>query len=280
MKYIKLKILMVLLASAWLMACEDEEAKVTFKGATPPVLTVSATSDQVLQKDKAGYNSLQFDWTNPEYEFSNGSNTQDVTYTLEVDTVGSNFSNPKKVALGFTNSLSKNFKVSELNSSLSGLELKDDLLHNFEFRVKAALVNGNGAVYSNAVAVKVSTYLDVVYPVPAKLFLTGAATPKGWMAGGDVPDGTQELTKINAYTFQIASIHMKASSPYLFVPVYGNWDHKIGFPGEKEKNSPLSDRFSPDGDGRTANDLLSPSDEKDYKITVNFKTGKYTFEAL
>jgi starch-binding outer membrane protein SusE/F len=272
MTYYKLKIFStILLAAACLFACEEEGDKVFFQGGSSPVLTVSTTEDVVLNKSQENFNSLQFQWTNPSYEFSNGISTQDVYYTLEVDTAGSNFSNP--VSIPITKELATSFKVKDLNAKLSGLELKDFVPHDFEFRVKASLANGSVPVYSNVVGLTITTYLDVIYPVPARLFITGAATPKNWMGGGDAPEPTQEFTKVNAYTFVIESLEINPSSGFLFVPVYGDWSAKYGFTGAAGANSPKGDSFKPDG-----NDFMSPAEGKAYKITVNFKTGKYSFE--
>lgn len=259
--------------STLFFACENEDDKVTFTGGTAPVLTASNTSNLVLEKSKENYNSLQFSWTNPQYEFSNGTNTQDVYYTLEIDTTGSGFTNPKKISISVPRDLSKSFTVKDLNNSLSGLELKDFQSHPFEFRIKSTLASNSVPLYSNVVKINITTYLDVVYPVPAKLYITGGATPKGWMGGGDAPAAEQEFTKINPYTFQISSLEMKGGQPFLFVPVYGNWDNKYGFTGAKEANNVNGDSFKPGGE-----DFKAPAATKAYKITVNFKTGKYTFE--
>lgn len=261
------------MAGVFLLACESDVDKVIFKGGTPPVLTVSSTDDLVLDKAQEDYNSLQFHWTNPNYEFSNGTNTQDVIYTLEIDTAGSNFSNPKSVALNFTRDLFTNFSVKSLNTALSGMELKDYVPHNFEFRVRAALPGGAVPVYSNVVGVTITTYLDVVYPVPDKLFITGGATPAGWMGDGAAEVPAQQFEKINPYTFVINSLQINANSGFLFVPVYGNWGSKYGFTGTKEENNPMGDTFMPGGE-----DFKSPPEAKAYKITVNFKTGRYSFE--
>lgn len=273
MKFFESKIIYLLVVSIALLSCESEIDKVFFEGGTEPVLTSSSTDEIVLTKATEDYRSLQLQWTNPEYGFSNGVNTQDVFYTLQIDTVGSDFSNPKMNSLSFTKDLSTNFTVKDLNAALSALELSDYVPHNFEFRVKAALTNDNATLYSNAVQIMITTYLDVVYPVPDKLYITGAATPKGWMGSGDPAEPGQEFTKINAYTFEISSLEIKASSPFLFVPVYGNWDNKYGFTGEKEKNNPNGDSFKPGGE-----DFISPATAGTYKIIVNFKTGKYSFE--
>ncbi len=258
-----------------LISCDKSENRVTIKGGTPPVLSVSSTADLVLLKSQESFNSLQFQWTNPNYEFSNGVNTQNVFYTLQIDTTGSNFTNPKIVTLGFTNSVNRSFTVKDLNSSLSALELKDFVPHNFEFRIKATMASGSVPIYSNVVKIKITTYLDVIYPVPARLFITGAATPASWQAGNgsEAVPPNQEFTKLNSYTFVIPSLQLNASSGYLLLPVYSSWAAKYGFTGEKEKNNPTNDSFKPDG-----SDFLSPSAAKAYKITVNFKTGKITLE--
>jgi hypothetical protein len=273
MKYLKSKINYLVLASLCLLSCEKEEDRVTFKGGNSPVLVSSSTSDLVLTKEKADYSSLQFQWTNPEYEFSNGANTQDVLYTLEIDMEGADFSSEKRIAIGITRDLSTNFTVRQLNNTLSVMELEDYVPHGFEFRIRANLSNGSVPVYSNVVKINVTTFLDVVYPVPDKLFITGGATPKGWMAGGDAPEASQEFTKINTYTFQITGLVMAANGPFLFVPVYGNWDNKYGFTGAKEANNVNGDSFKPGGE-----DFKAPSASKAYKITVNFKTGRYSIE--
>lgn len=267
-----IKIIYFLLTVMSLLACEKEEDRVTLKGGRAPVLYASSTDDLVLTKANENYSSLQFQWTNPDYEFSNGANTQDVYYTLEIDTAGADFSSEKGVAISFTRDLFTNFTVKQLNTTLSAMELKDFQPHVFEFRVKATLSNGSVPLYSNVIPITITTYLDVVYPVPAKLYITGAATPANWMGGGDPPLASQEFTMTNSYTFEL-SLPLNASSGFLFVPVYGNWDNKYGFTGEGMKNNPMGDTFVPGG-----NDMVSPATAKTYKITVNFKTGRYTIE--
>lgn len=273
MKNIKTLLFYLLFFVFGLFSCEKDEDRVIFLGGTASVLSSSTTSDVVLTKATEKYNSLQFQWTNPNYEFSNGVNTQDVYYTLQIDTAGSNFSNPKIIGLTFNKDVYRSFTVRELNNTLSGLELKDFAPHNFEFRVMSTLANNSVPVYSNVVKIKITTYLDVVFPVPAKLFITGAATPKDWMGGGDAEVASQRFTKVNSYTFVLDGIQIKASSEFLLVPVYGNWDNKYGFTGDGTKNNPNGDTFKPSG-----NNFISPAATKAYKITVNFKTGKYSFE--
>jgi len=270
-----IKYLVFFLGALLVLSCEKEETRVTFLKSSPPELAASSTADLVLNKAQENFSSLQFQWTNPKFEFSNGVNTQSVSYVLQIDEAGKNFGSAKQVALGFTNAVSKSFTVRELNTTLAGLELADLVAQNFEFRIKGTLANNSVPVYSNVVKIKITTYLDVVFPVPARLFITGAATPASWQSGsGSEPvPPNQEFNKTNAFTFVINSLQLNASSGYLLLPVYSSWAAKYGFTGEEEKNNPTNDSFRPDG-----NNFLSPATAKAFKITVNFKTGKITLE--
>ncbi|MGC4023525.1 MAG: SusE domain-containing protein [Cyclobacteriaceae bacterium] len=258
-------------------SCTSDETKVTYLGGTAPVLTVSDTASLVLTKAQENYNSLQFSWTYPNYKFSNGASTQDVFYTLQFDSVGANFANPGTLA--FTNSLSNAFFVKDLNNALGTLQYKDYVQHKFEFRVKATMASGSAVYYSNVITMKITTYLDVVYPVPDNLYITGSATPGSWQAGSgssEVVPPNQQFTKVNSYTFQIDALQLTfngtadGDNGFLLLPVYGSWSAKYGFTGSKHGNNGLGDSFEPNG-----NDF-SPPPTGNYKIVVNFKTGKYT----
>jgi starch-binding outer membrane protein SusE/F len=275
---IKTWLLLAFSLVVWI-ACEKEGDKITLLGGTEMVLDVSSKTDLVLTKTQENFNSLQFQWTSPEYKFSNGVNTQDVNYTLQIDKDGGDFTGAKVVNLDYKKLATVSFKVKDLNNALAGLELTDGVPNIFQFRVKSTLANRNSPVTSNVVKIKISTYLDVVFPVPAKLYITGPAAPEltsngdGWMDAGETEVISQKFTQINAYTFVINSLQINGGKQFLIVPVYGNWDNKYGFTGEEAKNIANGDSFKPGG-----NNFLAPPISKAYKITFNFKTGKYTFE--
>jgi starch-binding outer membrane protein SusE/F len=266
-------------AAIVLLSCEKADTKVTFLGGTAPVLTASSTSPLVLMQNQSAYSSLQFQWSNPGYTFSNGVNTQDVYYTLQIDTVGSNFTNPNMVTLPFTGNVSTSFTVKGLDDALAGLQLTDYTPHNFAFRIMATLasngtpVEGGVPVFSNVVPITISTYLDVIFPVPANLYITGSATAKSWMAGGDAPVVSQQFTKVNPYTFVLSNFPIIGGQEFLLVPVYGDWTNKYGTVGANDTNNVSGDAFVPAG-----NNFLAPPTSKSYTITVNFKTGKYSIQ--
>lgn len=254
---------------ALLFGCEKKDKLVVYENGTAPVLTASKTSSMVFEKANADSNALTFSWTNPDYSFNTGISSLNVNYLLEIDTTGSNFTNPSRAQVAISSDLSKTFTVKELNTLLNGMNLNFGTAHQVEFRLTATLMNSSVPLYSNVIKITITPYLDTKYPVPSKLYIIGSATPGGW--DNPVPD-SQEMTLINAYTYQI-TIALSAGNSYLFIPVNGSWGAKYGFDGDNNKNSTSGDNFKPEG-----GDILAPSTSGVYTITVDFKTGKWTVQ--
>jgi hypothetical protein len=219
--------------------------------------------------------TLRLNWTNPNYRFTTGVSSQDVTYLIQIDLEGANFNSSKKYEKVVARDLVLNFTTAELNTALLAMDLPENVAHKLEVRVIASLMNNSVPFVSNVLRMTVTPYLDVVFPVPANLYITGAATPGNWMGGGDPELLSQKFTKISSSEFQISSLNMKASQGFLLVPVYGNWSNKYGFTGAGLGNNPDGDNFRPDG-----SDFVSPGVAGNYRINVSFKTGKYTFTKL
>ena len=75
-------------------SCEKEENRIYYEGGTASVLTASATVVS-LEPGQESNTALLLNWTNPDYQFTSGISSHDVTYTLEMDTMGANFSSSK-----------------------------------------------------------------------------------------------------------------------------------------------------------------------------------------
>jgi starch-binding outer membrane protein SusE/F len=273
MKNIFKRLLVLVVATSFLYSCEKDENQVIFEGGTNPVLKASSTSSMVLDINNKNATAVRFDWTNPDYSFNTGLSSQNVTYTLEIDTVGSNFTNPKRVQKAISNDLSVTLTVGELNSLLLGAEWLEAISHNFQIRIKSSLEGGTVPLYSNVIAITVTPYLDVLYPVPNALYITGSATPASWQCGCNEPELlSQKFTKVSSSRFEL-TIELSANNSYLFLPVYGSWSAKYGFTGGGNTNNVNGDNFKPEG-----NDIKAPGTTKPYKITVDFKTGKFTLQ--
>ena len=99
MKTIGYKLFFLAVFGFLLSACKKEEAKVIFQGGTAPVLTASVTDSIPLSFVNASQTAITLSWTNPNYMFNTGISSYDVTYLLEIDTMGANFTNPSRASL-------------------------------------------------------------------------------------------------------------------------------------------------------------------------------------
>ena len=260
--------------AAMFLSCSKDENKDFYEGGTAPVLTASSTSALTLTLANKNNVAVTFTWTNPNYQFTTGISSQDVFYTLQIDTTNSNFTNPGKAEIAISKDLSYAITVGDLNTKLLAMGLLENVPHNVEFRIKSTLINSSEPLYSNVVKIVITPYLDVVYPVPANLYITGSATPASWQCGcGEPPLASQTFTKVNSSKFQITLV-LSAGNSYLFLPVYGSWAAKYGGTGaSNNSNNVNGDAFKPNG-----SDLLAPAVTKSYTITVDFKTGQFTVQ--
>ena len=266
------------------VSCKKEENKVTYDGGTNPVLSSTApTSTLTLAKANESNTWNIFSWTNPAYKFNTGSSSQDVTYTLQIDSVGSNFTNPNIQEVSISKDLSNTITVKQINTVLAKLQLKEDQPHNIEVRVKSSLANNSAILYSNALKFILVPYLDVVVTLPENLptagsnngdlFLVGDASPGGW--NNPVPVPTQKFTRTSSTTYEL-TIALVGGKEYLMLPKNGDWGNKYAVTDKNLQG------LSSGGDfGANKNDNFpGPSASGNYKIVVDFKTGKFSVTHL
>ncbi|MEP7165287.1 MAG: SusE domain-containing protein [Ferruginibacter sp.] len=252
------------------ISCKKDENKVFYEGGTNPVLSASATGPFVLDILQKNDPLLTFTWTNPDYHFTTGLSSQDINYTIQIDSAGKNFSSPGLAEIAVPNDLSKLITVGELNAKLLAMGIIENTTGDAEIRLKSAFSNGAGVLYSNIIKITATPYLDVIWPVPANLYITGSATPASWQCGCGEPELlSQKFTKVSSSKFEL-TIKLNGANSYLLLPVYGSWSHKYGGLGANNSNNVDGDNFKPEG-----GDLLSPPTTRIYKITVDFKTGKF-----
>ena len=263
---------------AVLVACKKDENRIYLEGGTPPVLTASSTGPMVLAIGNAANNAIRFDWTNPNYKFTTGINSQDVSYTLQIDTTGSNFTNPRMQEVSISKDLSKTFTVKELNSlfGVSKLNLVENRPHNVEFRLKASLGGNAGALYSNVIKMVITPYLDVAVPVPTTgaLWATGDAFASGWANPlGNPYDVSQKFTRISNTLYELV-VDMPGGGNYKILQDNGRWDtqyHMLS--GGSWSAGSFEKKDSDPG-------FPGPPTAGKYKITVNFITGTYTVQKI
>ena len=260
-----------------LWACTKDETKVYYKGGTAPVLSAtpntSGTSISLVYADAANQ-AISLQWTNPNYQFTTGVSSQDVIYTVEIDTTGSNFSNPSRKQIVVPQGLTFTILESELNDyMLNQLALQPAVQHALEFRVISTLTGGTLTLTSNVVKLTATPYTippKITPPSTGKLYITGSATPGNWMGGGDPELVSQRFTQISPTLYEII-VPLSGGNSYTFVPLYGNWDNKYSIATKNDPNEIFGGDFQVGG-----NDILAPPASGNYKIDVDFQRGKFT----
>ncbi len=264
----------LILSGIW--SCKKEENRVIFKGGTTPELTASKSDSIPLSFITKDNEAIQLSWTNPNYQFNTGISSLNVNYTIEIDTVGANFTNPNKQVISLGTDLSKSLTQSTLNDYLlNQLLLDTGMTHNIEIRVTSSLVGGAKPLVSNSLSFKVSPFVippKVQPPTTGHLYLVGDATDGGW--NNPVPLPTQEFTKIDGLHFEI-TVSLTGGKQYLFLPLNGDWGHKFACKKTADQ-SPNGGDFGFDFSDNFPGPLVSGN----YKIEVDFQRGKYTVTKL
>jgi len=261
-------------------SCKKEESQIVFEGGSAPALAAASITPQVLLKVNENNTANTFTWTNPNYKFSTGTSSQDVTYTLQIDTTGANFTSPHIGEKVVTKSLSAPLTVKELNTILLGtMLLQEDMPHNLEFRIKSSLGSLTTALYSNVIKQIVTPYLDVVVTLPkdlptpnandGSLFLVGDATQGGW--NNPVPVPSQKFTQTSSTTYELTTT-LIGGGQYLMLPKNGDWGNKYAVASNTLAGLNAGGAFG----ANLSDNFPGPATTGLYKIVVNFKTGQFT----
>lgn len=266
----KLALISLLIA---LFSCTKKENKIFFEGGTAPVLSASKTGTVALSFANKDKEAIKLSWTNPDYKFTTGTSSQTVSYQIEIDTTGANFTNPGKKVLSVGSVMSLSLSQNELNDYLlNQLQLAVGIPHNIELRVKSSLINGTVPLYSN-----VLKFTTIPYAIPPKveppangtLWITGDAAPSGWSNPLGTPyDVGQKFTKISNTLYEL-TLSMPGGGGYKLIQQQGDWNSQYhmlaggtweGGDFEKQNSDPA---------------FPGPPTAGKYKITVDFQRGKF-----
>jgi starch-binding outer membrane protein SusE/F len=258
-----------------ILSCKKEENKDYLLNGAAPVLTASFNAAN-LAFANADNLALNLTWTNPNYQFTTGVSSQDVSYLIEIDTTGSNFTNPQRQSIAVSKDLGQAFTGSQLNNYLLNELLAPGIPHNLEIRLKASLSNSAATLISNVVKLTATPYSippKVALPTTGQLFLVGNATPGGDATGWNnpVPVPSQQFTQISPTLYQII-IPLIGGKEYLILPLNGDWGHKYAVPDKTAAGLSSGGDFGFD----KSDNFPGPSASGTYKIQVNFQTGKFS----
>lgn len=253
-------------------ACKKVENKIYLESSTAPVFTASTTTVRLEPGEEANV-ALVLRWTNPDYKFTSGPSALDVSYLLEIDTVGANFKSAAKYSATISKDLVKSFTVFELNGILGNtlqLQLDPRRNYNLEARITAS-ANGSAKLVSNKISFTARPFPPppkVATPFANELFIVGGATPGGW--NNPVPAPAQKFTRISSTKYEIV-VNLTADY-YLLLPQNGSWNNKYavadnGIPGLGNGG---------DFGYNLSKDIPAPSTPGTYKLTFDFQLGKFT----
>jgi len=274
----KLLFLTVTMLALAVVSCRKEENRIFLEGGTAPTLTSSRTGTLPMSFATQDQQILTLNWTNPDYHFTTGVSSQDVTYTIEFDTTGANFTNPKKQQVTVARETTRTFTVGQINDyMLNQLMLDSTKTHNIEVRVVSS-IGGAAPLYSNVIKfTNVKPYAippKVDPPTNETLWVVGNAfLSPDWANPIPAPyDVVHRFTKVSKTLYEL-TVQMKGGGNYKLIQENGVWGtqyHKTTGTwegGEFEKKD-----ADPGFDGAPTAGT--------YKITVNFQTGKYTVVKL
>ena len=272
MKYIIKPFLLILIASLAFWSCKKDEKKVFFEGGTPSVLseTLNAPGAMVFQLASANVPVFNFKWTNPNYKMNTGVSSQDVTYTIQIDTLGSNFSNPKMGEFSYSSVYSTTLTVNDINDVLvnnTKMKLKSLIPHNLQIRLKTT-IGSAVPLYSNVLSYTITPYVDPNIPT---LYITGSGTADDWT---NTPSPVQKFNYISDLTFEII-MHFKPGGQYKFLTKFGQWQPQYG--GAPAMGGTL--KVNPGG-GNDPDAIDTPAVEGDYKITVDLDANTFAIVKL
>ncbi len=269
-----------LLLSFTAIACKKVENKVYFEGGTAPVISANTTAVRLEPGEEAN-EAIRFNWTNPNYRFTTGISSQDVNYTLEIDTVGGNFNSGKKFSTVIAKDLSITYTVDQLNKILGNtmlLQLDPRRTYNLEARVISSIGNTVKLTSSNKVTFTARPFPPppkTALPVNNEIWLVGGASPGGWnnpLVGGFLT--SQKFTRRSSTLYDL-TINLAANDGYLILPVMGSWSTKYCLEnGVDRPTTTTGGDFVFKSSG--GQDFLSPTPAGTFKITLNFQTGKFT----
>ncbi len=257
-------------------ACDKVDDLPSYGAGTAPVLTASTSSIAPAPTDSNNV-VVTFSWTFPNH----ATDSSNIKYVVEIDSVTKNFSNPyRKTVMGV---LSAEIIAKDLNSFLVGKNYAFNVPVSMEARVISSYANNNERLISNSVALSVTPYKVppvVAFPTGGKLWANGGALPWSWTGAPPVPES--EFSRLDEERwggiFELAS-----DNQFLVLSQNGGtnpYDQKYAVPSNLVPTITEGGdfRFYPPGAG--GDNFKSPVAGGWYTMIMNFQTGKFTIASF
>ena len=278
MKKILQSLIYLSFALVFFASCEKDEVRDTFEGGTAPVFTASVKDSIGLNYNTEADKAVTLSWSNPNYKFASGVSSQNVSYTLEIDTAGANFNGPYKRTVSISQDLSVTYTQKAFNILISDLKVKPGKVAQLEIRVTASLGSTATNLTSNKLTFKVLPYAPppkVPVPTAGTLWVTGSAFASGWSNPMVAPYNTTQRFRrdaTNPLLYIIDNVTFNASGFYKLIQTQGVWGTQYRpAPTDVNNVDPLAGEF----EKRDADPGFKSPGAGNYKVEFNFQTGKY-----
>jgi len=261
-------------------SCKKQETIVSFIGGTAPVLSQFKDTIPLHATDSA-LTAIDVSWSNPNYQFSNGTSSLNVSYYVEFDTVGANFTSPNMVQIQVNNNLDTSFNEYTLNSLVANkLGLKDSIPHHIQVRVISFVTGYQNAANNLTMTSNLSSFVCTPYAPPpppplitppstGTLFIVGSATPGGWPPLTN-NQSVEQFTQVSKTEYKI-TIQLTGGGEYKLVATPGKWVEQWSDAVTDDPTEVNGGPFVLNG-----NNSLAPAATGVYDIDVNFMTGMFT----
>jgi len=258
-----------------LTSCQKQETQIYYEGGTTPVLSANLSDTIALVPVDSLNSAITFSWTNPNYIFSDGISSQNVTYNLQIDTVGANFTNPLLQTVSNTSVLSASITVRDLNKLLAGkMGLAFGQNHKIQVRLVAQLGTNQGQLTTNTLTFDVTPYAPpplITPPSTGTLFIVGSAVAGGWNNPIDPANlSAQQFTKVSNTEYKI-TIPLVGAGEYKLIAKSGSWGEQWSVATQDDPTEIYGGSFILNG-----NNSLAPPTSGTYVIDVDFQIGKFT----
>lgn len=261
----------ILVAGFFLNSCSDrEEISIAKTPVNGVALINPSTNSIVLSKVNKNVPAISFDWEAADYGISTPT-----TYTLEIDAVQGDFSDPE---IEVTSNTEITLTHGKLNAIVLSKDLITGVVGQIKARIKTTLNYGASPSYSKEEIISVTPYEDLFFPLPLSgtLYLQGDALPSNW--GYPVPEA-QKLTKIpNKAEFTITTT-LIGNRNFAFISSNSGWGNPayVGLVANQPFNGgPFTENGSSTSPPWIGTPIKTPPLTGIYTIKIDFVTGQYT----
>ncbi|MBC7936739.1 MAG: SusE domain-containing protein [Rhizobacter sp.] len=264
-----------LVALLALASCDKVDDLPSYGEGTASVLTASAISVAPVPADSSN-TVLRLNWT---YS-GHSTDSSNIKYTIEIDSVTKNFSNPfRRVVMG---ALTDTFTAKQLNSYLLDRGFAFNVPVSMEARLISSYANNNERIISNTLAISMTPYKvppRVGLPAGSRLWANGAALPWSWTGA---PPVESEFSRMNNETWG-GIFDFSANNQFLVLSQNGGtdpYDKKYAVPSNQVPGISTSGSFGFYPPGTGGDNFVAPGSGGWYKMIMDFQTGTFTISSF